>query len=308
MNEFESLKSELANLKQTLSDVLVAVTPKQSPYTFFEWLDIWLTRYKEPKFRVNGKDSKGLKNIKTIIRIHIKPFFKDCNLSQITSLNVQDCLFNIPTTRTRKYAYDIFHESLKLAFNLDLIQKDVMKGVENIVHKRKIGRALTALEQRKFLTLLRKSKYEDVFKFYLLTGVRKSELFLIKKEDVDLSKMLIHIAGTKTEKSNRYIPIFKQLEPLVIRQLSKTKEYLFEYSSEAVMSYFRRLKKNNNLTFRLHDLRHTFATRCLECGVSIKVVQKWLGHSSLNMTLNIYSHVLPQFEEEQINKFNLKLQ
>ena len=51
-----------------------------------------------------------------------------------------------------------------------------------------------------------------------------------------------------------------------------------------------------------HSLRHTFATRGFENGIPPKVMQEILGHKSITMTLDIYSHVLPDKKAEEINK------
>ena len=53
---------------------------------------------------------------------------------------------------------------------------------------------------------------------------------------------------------------------------------------------------------RFHDLRHTFATRGLENGITPKVMQELLGHTSITMTLDIYSHVLPDKKASEIQK------
>lgn len=57
--------------------------------------------------------------------------------------------------------------------------------------------------------------------------------------------------------------------------------------------------------FHPHTLRHTFATRCFENKMEPKVVQALLGHSSISITLNIYTHVLNNKMEEEIKKFGV---
>nr|WP_257145364.1 tyrosine-type recombinase/integrase [Bacillus thuringiensis] len=53
---------------------------------------------------------------------------------------------------------------------------------------------------------------------------------------------------------------------------------------------------------RFHDLRHTHATLLLTKGVNVKVISKRLGHSSIKITLDTYSHVLPTMQEDAVNK------
>ena len=54
--------------------------------------------------------------------------------------------------------------------------------------------------------------------------------------------------------------------------------------------------------FSMHVLRHTFATRALERGIPPKVVQSYLGHSTIDVTMNIYTHVTAELEREEIRK------
>ncbi|HJB29107.1 MAG TPA: tyrosine-type recombinase/integrase [Candidatus Blautia faecavium] len=54
--------------------------------------------------------------------------------------------------------------------------------------------------------------------------------------------------------------------------------------------------------FRFHELRHTFATRGLENGIPPKVMQELLGHTSITMTMDIYSHVLPNVKISEMQK------
>lgn len=55
---------------------------------------------------------------------------------------------------------------------------------------------------------------------------------------------------------------------------------------------------------RFHDLRHTHATLMLKANINPKIVAERLGHSSVNLTLNTYSHILPDMQKEAVNKLN----
>ena len=68
------------------------------------------------------------------------------------------------------------------------------------------------------------------------------------------------------------------------------------------------LKKVDLPDIRFHDLRHSAATLLLTMGVHPKVVQEILGHTQINMTLDIYSHVLPSMQREAMMKVNEALQ
>ena len=60
-------------------------------------------------------------------------------------------------------------------------------------------------------------------------------------------------------------------------------------------------------SFRFHDLRHTHASQLLMAGVNPKIVQERLGHSTIAMTLNTYSHLLPSMQEEAVKALEQKL-
>jgi len=138
----------------------------------------------------------------------------------------------------------------------------------------------------------------------LLSGCRKSEPLGIKWTDIDIMSKRIHISGTKTDNANRYIPLFPEFE-LLLEGIDRVSEFVFPYNENIVKCSFRRLKDKYKLPYSIHSLRHTFATRCLENGISYNTVQKWLGHAQASTTLNIYTHVQTDFEREEIDKFRL---
>ena len=68
---------------------------------------------------------------------------------------------------------------------------------------------------------------------------------------------------------------------------------------ETVTRYFRQAVKRSMLpTIRLHDLRHTHATLALQAGIHPKVVSERLGHATISITLDTYSHAIPAMQEE----------
>jgi len=74
---------------------------------------------------------------------------------------------------------------------------------------------------------------------------------------------------------------------------------------ETVISKFKEILKDNELADRkFHDLRHTYATRLFELGEEPKVIQTLLGHSSISMTLNTYTHILEATKKKTTTKLN----
>ncbi len=273
---------------------------KESQYLLFDWLDEWYKVYKVPLLK-----ESGLLQLRVCINKHIKQNFENKKLHEYTAMEIQTCLNKIDGTRMRKYTYDTLSAAMRKAYNLDLVSDNVMLKVDGIKHKRKTGRALTVDEQARFVRLIRQNKYRDLYLFYLGTGCRKSEALTIKWTDVDYVGKRIHVKGSKTENADRYVPLFPEIETL-LAGIKHTDEYIFPITENTIKCNFKRLKRQSGLTFRIHDLRHTFATRCLEAGIAINTVQLWLGHSKASTTADIYTHVQSNFEKEEIKKLTLK--
>ena len=116
--------------------------------------------------------------------------------------------------------------------------------------------------------------------------------------DIDTVSMTLRIRGTKSKTSDRVMPISKPLEYVINRVITSADPYLFHVTGDYVSRAFKALCPNH----KLHDLRHTFATHCLQCGVSMKVLQLWLGHASFETTASIYTHVVDAFQRTEASK------
>ncbi len=298
MDKFEELKILILQLQQDMKELKVNSAP--SKYTFYEWIDIWLDTYKRPKLTPGA-----LLNLERNIRLYIKPVISDKNLSEITAIEIQDCINKVPSSYIRKYTFNNFNNMFRFAKKNKLIKENVMDYVDPAKHIHKIGSALSIAQQKIFLNKIKNTKYNKLFRFYLLTGVRRSEALAIKWSDIDYSNKTIFVRGTKTYCSERKVPLFKQIKEL-LEQIPKVSEYIFPFTLNSIICSFKRIQATLDFDMKLHSLRHTFATRCLESGISIKVVQHWLGHASMSTTANIYSHVQTSFELEEAKKYDPK--
>ena len=85
-------------------------------------------------------------------------------------------------------------------------------------------------------------------------------------------------------------------------------EQIFPFNANVVQHNFKKVIKAMGLDdteITLHILRHTFATRVLESGINPKVLQKWLGHSSIKITMDIYSEIQSEYEKSEFLKLKI---
>ena len=160
----------------------------------------------------------------------------------------------------------------------------------------------------------------------LKTGMRRSELFGLTREDLsienltfDVNKSRHYLAGkgkftkyTKNDSSIRikslpksilkYLELYYQL----LDNLEYRNEYIFDYLSiDGICSWFDKWQTKNNIkNIRFHDIRHTHATILLYLGVDVKTISERLGHSDIQTTLNVYADVLKELDIKSAEKID----
>jgi len=258
-----------------------------------EWLDYFIITYKS--------ENKSKEN-EIAVRLHIKPNIENKPLNKITANDVQELLVKLKNkSRTRVTVYNILNEAFKYAIANKHIKENPCEFIKRPKHTRVTGNALTQEEEILFLQNIQGHNAEPILLFLLYSVTRRNEALTLRWEDIDWKENKIHIHGTKTEKSDRVIPIFAKLKELLLTFSIKDKGNVFEYNNPcSITRAFIRLSGLPN--HKLHDLRHTFATRCIEKGIPMKYVQYWLGHSSYKTTADIYSHISNDKLEQEFAK------
>ena len=196
--------------------------------------------------------------------------------------------------------------------------------------KEKQVECFSAWEQKKIeeaALSAKKDKYRGII-LCLYTGLRIGELLALTWSDVDFEKSILSVTKTchdgnengkhiriidtpKTENSRRQIPLSKTLLKMLKDMKKKSKcEFVIADGEKPVFtrSYqrtFELLLKKLGLPHKgFHSLRHTFATRALECGMDVKSLSEILGHKNATITLNRYAHSLWDHKAEMMNKLS----
>lgn len=187
----------------------------------------------------------------------------------------------------------------------------------------------------RFLRGVRGSRFETLFVLAVTTGMRRGELLGLRWQDVDLDRDIIRVSRSyvawhsrgrgdsyvepKSAGSRRVVVLTPTAVESLSRHEDRTRESglhgatlpVFSSASSAgtpinpgnlLSRHFKPILERAGLPdIRFHDLRHTCATLLLGEGVHPKIVQELLGHATIQLTLDTYSHYLPDMQEMAVD-------
>lgn len=270
--------------------------PQGRNMTFLFWYEEYLQVYK------SHLKTNTLKNLKGIFAKYILPKIGTKAVRQITSMDVQNVINSMnDISRQQTIAYIELNACFQQAYKLNYITHNPCLACIIKKNKGKRGKALTPDQQSKLLEYmsLNPDPVNTLVLLYLNLGVRCSELLNVERQDINFQTNELHVRGTKTKSSNRIV----QTRSDVLALIPNKKRPFEEWNKDKVSREFKKI--TTALGFKgitIHSLRHTFATNCIQSGVDMVVVQKWLGHSSIKMTIDRYTHISEEYKKEQSTK------
>lgn len=300
-----------------------------------DWLKEWLDNYIEPTAK-----TRTFSRYSEIVEQHIIPRLGELELDELTPSVLQHYITellqsgNLKTGRglaanSVSAIINVIQNSLRTAFNLGYTKEYTADRIKRPKSQEKDVSCFSMQEQKKIEQAVLNSKKDKMFgvMLCLYTGLRVGELLALKWTDFDLQKghlsvsrschdgkgkdgKYIRIEDTpKTSSSRRIIPLPKQLLPIIKEFKKKSNaEYVVSCNGKplSVRSYqrsFDLLQRKLGIMHRgFHSLRHTFATRALECGMDVKTLSEILGHKSPTVTLNRYVHSLMEHKQDMMNR------
>ncbi len=161
-------------------------------------------------------------------------------------------------------------------------------------------RWVTEAEEQAMLAKFREIDRDDVSDFCTVlvdTGLRTGELFKLCGRDVNVDERVIYLWDTKNGRS-RSVPLTNRaMNALQRNHKEDSNQPLFTFTQDAFSHTWKTMKHmiglGSDKDFVPHCLRHTCASRLIQRGVDLRVVQEWLGHRAISTTLR-YAHLAPK--------------
>ena len=303
------------------------------------WFEEWLTHYIKPSSK-----QRTFEQYSRAAQIHILPYLGDVELTDLTPFILQKFITGLTENGNKrtgkglspnfvKTILSIVQNSLKTAHLVGYLPEYSANKIKRPKPKEKQVECFSAWEQKKIeeaALSAKKDKYRGII-LCLYMGLRIGELLALTWNDIDFDKNILSVTKTchdgnengkhiriidtpKTQNSRRQIPLSKTFVKMLKEMKKKSKcEFVIADGEKPVFirSYQRMfelfLKKLGLQHKGFHSLRHTFATRALECGMDVKSLSEILGHKNAAITLNRYAHSLWEHKAEMMDKLSKML-
>ncbi|GIP25450.1 site-specific integrase [Paenibacillus sp. J23TS9] len=308
-----------------------------SKLTVSEYMEDWLANKQDVSKETRETNEGHIKN-------HISPaighiLFQKLDVTDIERLTRSLQEKGLADGTVRKI-FNLVQTAFKTAQRKEQIAKNPFdlldKGSRPRAGKSKVD-YWTKEEVKQFFSVLN-HRHRILFVLAIYTGMRRGEILGLRFKDIDFENSQIRIRqtlkprgrvkeGGKNENAERSITISKFVQKELKRHktviIQERWEEKIDFKDDSYVvchpdgqpaslgnfhKFWMRILKNTNMRqIRFHDLRHTCASLLLTSGAHPKVVQELLGHSSIKVTLDLYSHLMPNMQREALEKLDQML-
>lgn len=320
----------LKKLEELKTQVSAGLTTETRDITIAAFLQQWLEVAVKPNLRPNT-----YVGYESVVRNHLVPRIGRLKLSKLTKRHVAHLYVELEkagvSPRMRQLSHAILRSALQQAVEWEYVPRNVVAANRRPKAPKKQFMVLKQTEARRFIEAAREDRFFALYVLAIATGLRQGELLGLRWEDIDLKEGKLSVRRTltevkghltvgepKTKRATRQI----HLPPVALAALKSHRQamlaeghingFVFCDSAGGPMrksnlvrrSFKPILTKAELPNIRFHDLRHTAATLLLSAGEHPKVVQEILGHSTIAITMDTYSHVWPTMQQAAAEKMN----
>ncbi|MED3729918.1 tyrosine-type recombinase/integrase [Geobacillus stearothermophilus] len=326
-------KKELLKIKNQVDDGSYF---KESTEDFSMFMERWFnTSYKRTVEITTAKSREY------VIRNHIMKYFQHKKINEITTFDIDsfyvDKLDSGYSGAYIRQMHNLLNQAFDQAVRWSLVKVNPVKNAKPPKVKSEEKITWTVDEVNRFLNLIKDSSMEIPYLLAIFTGMRRGEVLGLKWDDVDfenkkirIKRSLCFVSGKglifkepKTKKSKRQISISQHVVNVLKKHKQKQefqKEKLgTQYQDNNLIvctddgkpldprnllrQFYRLIEEASVPRISFHDLWHTHATILMQQGENPKVVSERLGHSRVGITLDLYSHVSDDLQEQAAEKF-----
>ena len=277
---------------------------------FGAFVQSWYDLYKKPYLRTSS-----LTILKYVLNDYILPRFGDEHPRDITPMMIQELMGDLADRgeSLQSKVLICLRSIFKVAEENGLVEKSPVSSMLKAGGKKTEEKvALTPEQSRVLLERIGNTRAKTFAMIALNTGMRRGEICGLMWENIDFENHVIHVCknavltqyeteisdNLKTRAGRRDIPLTKDLEEWLLQQKKMSKSQFViamrdnkPMTKSAFKSMFKLISRElPEAHVTAHILRHTYITRLFESGLDIKEIQYLAGHSSIDMTLRVYTH------------------
>ena len=304
-----------------------------------EYLDFWLEDVVKP-----NRAPKTYQGYELVVRLHITPKLGKKRLTRLSVSDVRQFVGGLEASgmsvRGVQQAHGVLRNALEHAVRDEFVLRNVARLVQVKTPRYDIGRGLSVDQARSLLKATKRDRFHALYVLAVYLGLRRGELLGLRWADIDLDERTLTVRHTlqrvngdlifkepKTRSSRRTVPLpgpcVEALKSHAAKQAAERLAAGTRWIDEDMVfsthvgtpfepdnlsrSWYAVRKVLGEPAPRFHDMRHTCVSLLLAEGAPPHVVQQIVGHSAIDVTMNIYAHTSLEEKRTALDRLGKRL-